>query len=41
MAKSALAGAEKILDSMAGKRVITKNKASRTKSRLSKKVKAL
>lgn len=40
-AKSALAGAEKTLDSMAGKRVITKNKASRTKSRLSKKVKAL
>ena len=40
-AKSALAGAEKTLDSMAGKKVITKNKASRTKSRLSKKVKAL
>ena len=41
MAKSALAGAEKTLDSMASKKVITKNKASRTKSRLSKKVKAL
>ena len=41
IAKSALVGAEKILDSMAGKKVITKNKASRTKSRLSKKVKAL
>ena len=41
MAKSALAVAEKTLDSMAGKKVIKKNKASRTKSRLSKKVKAL
>ena len=40
-AKQALATAEKTLDSMAGKKVITKNKASRTKSRLSKKVKAL
>ena len=40
-AKEALAKAEKTLDSMAGKKVITKNKASRTKSRLSKKVKAL
>ena len=40
-AKEALLRAEKTLDSMAGKKVITKNKASRTKSRLSKKVKAL
>ena len=40
-AKEALINAEKTLDSMAGKKVITKNKASRTKSRLSKKVKAL
>ena len=40
-AKEALSKAEKTLDSMAGKKVITKNKASRTKSRLSKKVKAL
>ena len=40
-AKEALAKAEKTLDSMAGKKVITKNKASRTKSTLSKKVKAL
>ena len=40
-AKEALVKAEKTLDSMAGKKVITKNKASRTKSRLSKKVKAL
>ena len=40
-AKEALAKAEKTLESMAGKKVITKNKASRTKSRLSKKVKAL
>ena len=41
VAKEALLNAEKTLDSMAGKKVITKNKASRTKSRLSKKVKAL
>ena len=41
VAKEALSKAEKTLDSMAGKKVITKNKASRTKSRLSKKVKAL
>ena len=40
-AKQALTLAEKTLDAMAGKKVITKNKASRTKSRLSKKVKAL
>ena len=40
-AKEALATAEKTLDAMAGKKVISKNKASRTKSRLSKKVKAL
>ena len=40
-AKQALTIAEKTLDAMAGKKVITKNKASRTKSRLSKKVKNL
>ena len=40
-AKTALAKAEKTLDTMASKKVIKKNKASRTKSRLSKKVKAL
>ena len=40
-AKTALAKAEKTLDTMASKKVIKKNKAPRTKSRLSKKVKAL
>ena len=33
--------AEKILDTMANKKVIHSNKASRTKSRLSKKIKTL
>lgn len=41
LAKQALGTAEKVLDSMASKKVIHKNKASRTKSRLNKKVKAL
>jgi small subunit ribosomal protein S20 len=41
LAKEALGKAEKILDTMANKKVIHKNKASRTKSRLNKKVKAL
>jgi len=41
LAKQALGTAEKVLDSMANKKVIHKNKASRTKSRLNKKVKAL
>ena len=40
-AKMALAAAERTLDAMAGKKVISKNKASRTKSRLSKKIKSL
>ena len=40
-AKTALAAAERTLDVMAGKKVISKNKASRTKSRLSKKIKSL
>ena len=40
-AKTALAAAERTLDAMAGKKVISKNKASRTKSRLSKKIKSL
>ena len=39
--KTALAAAERTLDAMAGKKVISKNKASRTKSRLSKKIKSL
>ena len=41
LAKTALLSAEKTLDAMAGKKVISKNKASRTKSRLSKKIKSL
>ncbi len=41
LAKEAFIKAEKTLDSMAGKKVITKNKASRTKSRLNKRIKAL
>tara|TARA_B000000437_G_scaffold77245_1_gene56010 strand:- start:98 stop:358 length:261 start_codon:yes stop_codon:yes gene_type:complete len=41
LAKEAFSNAEKTLDSMAGKKVITRNKASRTKSRLNKKIKAL
>ena len=41
LAKDAFGKAEKTLDSMAGKKVITKNKASRTKSRLNKRIKAL
>ena len=41
LAKEAFNNAEKTLDSMAGKKVITRNKASRTKSRLNKKIKAL
>ncbi len=41
LAKDAFNKAEKTLDSMAGKKVITKNKASRTKSRLNKRIKAL
>ena len=40
-AKTALAAAERTLDAMAGKKVISKNKSSRTKSRLSKKIKSL
>mgnify|MGYP006250841945 FL=1 len=40
-AKTALAAAVRTLDAMAGKKVISKNKASRTKSRLSKKIKSL
>ena len=41
LAKDAFGKAEKTLDSMAGKKVITKNMASRTKSRLNKRIKAL
>ena len=41
LAKEAFSNAEKTLDSMAGKKVITRNKASRTKYRLNKKIKAL
>ena len=41
LAKEAFNNAEKTLDSMAGKKVITRNKAARTKSRLNKKIKAL
>jgi len=40
-AKEALTKAEKVLDSSASKKVIHKNAAARTKSRLSKAVKAL
>ena len=40
-AKEALNKAEKVLDSSASKKVIHKNAAARTKSRLSKAVKAL
>jgi small subunit ribosomal protein S20 len=40
-AKEMLNNAEKILDSSASKKVIHKNAAARTKSRLSKAVKAL
>ena len=39
LAKEAFSNAEKTLDSMAGKKVITRNKAARTKSRLNKKIK--
>ena len=41
LAKEAFSKAEKTLDSMASKKVIAKNKASRTKSRLNKQIKAL
>ena len=41
LAKEAFSNAEKTLDSMAGKKVITRNKAASTKSRLNKKIKAL
>ena len=41
LAKEAFSNAEKTLDSMAGKKVITRNKAARTKSRLNKKIKTL
>ena len=41
LAKSAFLKAEKILDTMANKKVIHQNKASRTKSRLSQKIKSL
>ena len=41
LAKEVFSNAEKTLDSMAGKKVITRNKAARTKSRLNKKIKAL
>ena len=40
-AKELLVNAEKVLDSSASKKVIHKNAAARTKSRLSKAVKAL
>ena len=40
-AKEMLNNAEKVLDSSASKKVIHKNAAARTKSRLSKAVKAL
>ena len=40
-AKEAFKNAEKVLDTMANKKVIHANKASRTKSRLNKKIKAL
>jgi small subunit ribosomal protein S20 len=40
-AKEMLNNAEKVLDSSASKKVINKNAAARTKSRLSKAVKAL
>ena len=41
VASEALIDANKILDRMARKKVITSNKAARTKSRLNKKVKVL
>ena len=41
LAKEAFSQAEKTLDSMASKKVIAKNRASRTKSRLNKRIKAL
>ena len=41
VASEALLDANKVLDRMAGKKVITPNKAARTKSRLNKKVKVL
>ena len=40
-AKDAFKKAEKVLDTMANKKVIHANKASRTKSRLNKKIKSL
>ena len=40
-ASEAFKNAEKVLDAMANKKVIHANKASRTKSRLNKKIKAL
>jgi small subunit ribosomal protein S20 len=40
-AKELLTNAEKVLDSSASKKIIHKNAAARTKSRLSKAVKAL
>jgi len=40
-ASEAFKNAEKILDTMANKKVIHTNKASRTKSRLSKRIKSL
>ena len=40
-ASEAFKKAEKVLDTMANKRVIHANKASRTKSRLNKKIKSL
>ncbi len=40
-ATKAFRNAEKVLDTMANKKVIHANKASRTKSRLNKKIKAL
>ena len=40
-ASEAFKKAEKVLDTMANKKVIHANKASRTKSRLNKKIKAL
>ena len=41
IASEALLEANKVLDRMAGKKVITLNKAARTKSRLNKRVKAI
>ena len=41
VASEALLDANKVLDRMAGKKVITPSKAARTKSRLNKKVKVL